>query len=79
MIFVYLDIVREFSCKQCGVCCRNHWLVTVDEAGYRRNRDLFGAAGDGAEFRQAFIPLGTAADYGEFARIAKKQQAAAGF
>ncbi|MHC1761144.1 MAG: flagellin lysine-N-methylase [Negativicutes bacterium] len=72
MIFVYLDIVREFSCKQCGVCCRNHWLVTVDEAGYRRNQDLFGATGDGAEFRQAFIPLGTAADYGEFARIAKK-------
>ncbi len=37
-----------------------------------RNRDLFGATGDDAEFRQAFIPLGTAADYGEFARIAKK-------
>ena len=72
MFFVYQDIVREFACRQCGVCCRNNWLVTVDEAGYRRNRDLFGATGDDAEFRQAFIPLGTAADYGEFARIAKK-------
>ena len=72
MFFVYLDIVREFASRQCGVCCRHNWLVTVDEAGYRRNRDLFGATGDDAEFRQAFIPLGTAADYGEFARIAKK-------
>ena len=72
MLFVYLDIVQEFSCRQCGRCCRNDWLVTVDEAGYRRNRDLFAAMGMEPEFRQAFYPLGKEADYGEFAGIAKK-------
>ena len=73
MLFVYLDIVKKFSCRQCGRCCRNDWLVTVDEAGYRRNHDLFAAMGMEPEFRQAFYRLGKDADYGEFAGIAKKE------
>lgn len=72
-MFVYLDLVEQFSCKQCGTCCRNNWLVTVDEAGYRRNRELFQARGRSAEFLQAFIPLASEADYGEYARIAKRE------
>ena len=72
-MFVYLDIVEEFSCQQCGVCCRNNWLVTVDEAGYRRNQDLFQAVGREDEFLQAFVPLLGEADYGEYARIAKRE------
>ncbi len=71
-MFVYLDIVEKFTCRQCGVCCRNNWLVTVDEAGYRRNRELFQAAGREDEFLQAFVPLLSEADYGEYARIAKR-------
>lgn len=72
MMFVYLDIVQKFSCRQCGACCRNNWLVTVDEAGYRRNREFFCSKGDEAEFQQAFILLRAEADYGEYAKIAKK-------
>lgn len=72
-MFVYLDIVAEFTCRQCGVCCNNDWLVTVDEAGYRRNRLLFEQAGQCDEFCQAFLPLGNAAELGEYARIAKRQ------
>ena len=72
MMYIYLDIVKEFSCRQCGRCCQNDWLVTVDEDGYRRNRDLFAAMGRNNEFEQAFIPLGEAADYGEYAKIAKR-------
>ena len=71
-MYVYLDIVRDFSCRQCGTCCRNDWLVTVDEAGFRRNRKLFDAAGRAEEFEQAFIPIGREADVGEFAAIAKQ-------
>jgi len=71
-MFVYLDIVERFSCQLCGTCCRNNWLVTVDEAGYRRNREFFAAAGREQEFRQAFIPLSGEADFGEYARIAKQ-------
>lgn len=71
-MFVYLDIVEKFACQQCGVCCRNNWLVTVDEAGYLRNRELFQAAGREDEFLQAFVPLLGEADYGEYARIAKR-------
>ena len=72
MLFIYLDIVEKFSCSQCGRCCRNDWLVTVDEAGYRRNRELFAKLSRDEEFRQAFIPLQGEADYGEYARIAKR-------
>lgn len=72
MLFIYLDIVEKFVCSQCGRCCQNNWLVTVDEAGYRRNRELFAKLGRDEEFRQAFIPLQGEADYGEYARIAKR-------
>ncbi len=71
-MFVYLDIVADFACQQCGVCCNNDWLVTVDEAGYRKNRQLFDQAGQTDEFSQAFIPLTSAAELGEYARIAKR-------
>jgi lysine-N-methylase len=74
MMFVYLDILSDFACAQCGTCCSNDWLVTVDEAGYRRNREIFGAAGWAEEFEQAFIPLDEAAEPGEYARIAKTGQ-----
>lgn len=71
-MFVYLDIVADFVCRQCGVCCNNDWLVTVDEAGYRRNRQLFDQAGQSDEFAEAFISLGSEAELGEYARIAKR-------
>ena len=71
-MFVYLDIVADFACQQCGVCCNNDWLVTVDEAGYRRNRQLFAQAGQSNEFAEAFISLGSEAELGEYARIAKR-------
>ena len=72
-MFVYLDIVADFACHQCGACCNNDWLVTVNEAGYRRNQLLFEQAGQSDEFTKAFIPLGSAAELGEYARIAKRQ------
>lgn len=28
-MYIYLDFVTEFSCKMCGRCCRNEWLVTL--------------------------------------------------
>jgi len=70
---IYLDIVKDFVCRQCGACCQNNWLVTVDEQGYRRNKELFLSAGREAEFLQAFIPLAEA-DYGEYAQIAKRPE-----
>lgn len=72
MMYVYLDIVEKFVCRQCGICCRNDWLVTVDEDGYRRNRQLFFSLGLEDEFQQAFLPLQDGADYGEYAKVAKK-------
>ncbi len=72
-MYVFLDIVERFACGQCGACCSQDWLVTVDEAGYRRNERLFGENGRMDEFRQAFIPLRTDADFGEYARIAKQE------
>ena len=74
MMFVYLDIVKDFVCKQCGVCCRNNWLVTVDAQGYQRNKDLFLSTGREEEFLQAFALLQEDADYGEYARIAKRPE-----
>ena len=71
-MFIYLDIVADFVCQQCGVCCNNDWLVTVDEAGYRRNRQLFDQAGQSNEFAEAFISLGSEAELGEYARIVKR-------
>ncbi len=71
-MFVYLDIVADFVCQQCGVCCNNDWLVTVDEAGFWRNRQLFQQAGQSDEFVATFLPLGSAAELGEYARVAKR-------
>jgi lysine-N-methylase len=56
----------------CGVCCRNHWQVTLDEPSYRRNEALFSASGREAEFAQAFIALNGQGGYGEYAYIAKQ-------
>ena len=55
-MILYLDIVADFVCQQCGACCNNDWLVTVDEAGYRRNQRLFEQAGRQDEFFAAFHP-----------------------
>ena len=71
-MILYLDIVADFVCQQCGACCNNDWLVTVDEAGYRRNQRLFEQAGRQDEFFAAFHPLGPAGELGEYARIAKR-------
>lgn len=71
-MFVYLDIVEQFVCGQCGACCGRDWLVTVDEATYRRNAGLFAARGRQAEFRQAFVELADEAEFGEYARISKQ-------
>jgi lysine-N-methylase len=71
-VYVYLDIVGDFVCQQCGACCNNDWLVTVDEAGYQRNQRLFEQAGRSEEFAQAFLPLGSEAELGEYARISKQ-------
>lgn len=77
-MFIYLDIVEQFSCKQCGECCNRDWLVTVDEAGYRRNEELFANAGKTAEFRLAFSIM-QKGDVGEYARIHKKAGGACWF
>ena len=69
---MFLDIVEQFVCLQCGECCNQEWLVTVDEQGYHRNERLFAEIGKTGEFRQAFHLLQKDADYGEHARIAKK-------
>ena len=73
-MYIFLDIVEQFACGQCGACCSQDWLVTVDEAGYRRNERLFEENGRIDEFRQAFVPLQTDADFGEYARIAKQER-----
>lgn len=71
-MFIYTDIVENFSCEMCGRCCRNSWRVTVDEQSYRRNQALFVNTGREREFDQAFIKLNQFAGYGEYAYIAKQ-------
>lgn len=71
-MFIYLDILPQFKCAMCGECCRREWLVTVDEAGYRRNGQLFARLGQGEEFRAAFVPLANNAAAGEYAAITKR-------
>ncbi|SMC35317.1 flagellin lysine-N-methylase [Sporomusa malonica] len=71
-MYIYTDIVGQFSCQMCGTCCRNHWQVTMDEASYRRNEALFTAGGRKAEFAQAFIAFDGQGGYGEYAYIAKQ-------
>ncbi len=60
MMYIYLDLFKEypeeaFTCEMCGACCRNDWLVTLDEASYQRNAQWFMAAGQSEEFQNAFV------------------------
>lgn len=71
-MFIYTDIVEQFSCQMCGACCRNQWQVTLSETSYRRNEVLFNGTGRQAEFGQAFVRLHEQAGYGEYAYIAKQ-------
>ena len=73
MLYSYFDLFASFQCQMCGVCCRNDWMVTVDEASYQRNSALFLQTGRADEFHKAFIPI-TSASLGEYARIAKQPQ-----
>lgn len=72
-MYIYPDFVPAFACEMCGLCCRNDWQVTVDEASYRRNETLFVSANKTSEFHQAFLPLETGGSPGEYAAIAKKE------
>lgn len=71
-MYIYIDIVKEFSCEMCGACCRNDWLVTMDEQSYQRNANLFMQAGKGEEFSKIFIPISGKRELGEYAYIVKK-------
>ncbi len=71
-MFIYLDFVPHFTCACCGTCCRNDWLVTVDDAGYIRNREFFARTGRAGEFTAAFTPLAGKRAAGEYAAIAKR-------
>jgi len=71
-VYIYLDIVENFVCEMCGCCCRNDWLVTLDEDSYHRNAQLFLKTGRSEEFSEIFIPLIDKSGLGEFACIAKK-------
>ena len=71
-MYIYLDIVRDFRCQLCGTCCRNDWLVTLDEASYQRNRELFAGCGCSAEFAAAFTCLTGRQRPGEYAVINKQ-------
>lgn len=70
-MFIYTDIVEQFSCEMCGTCCRNPWQVTLSEASYCRNETLFTGTGRLAEFGQAFCRLHDPG-YGEYAYVAKQ-------
>lgn len=70
-MYISLDMVDGFSCEMCGKCCRNDWMVTVDEESYRRNEQFFATKGKKDEFKQAFIPLTGMNSLGEYAYIAK--------
>jgi len=71
-MYIYTDVVLNFSCEACGKCCRNDWQVTVDEQSYRRNAELFLKLGKQAEFQRAFIPIQGRKSLGEYACIAKR-------
>ncbi len=71
-VYIFLDIVPDFRCACCGTCCRNDWLVTVDEAGYERNRAFFAATGRAGEFAAAFTPLAGRRAAGEYAAVNKR-------
>lgn len=71
-MYIYMDIIKDFSCEMCGQCCRNDWQVTMNEESYWRNSQLFTQRGRTAEFSKAFIPITGKKELGEFAYIAKK-------
>jgi len=71
-MYIYLDIVEDFVCKMCGSCCRNDWMVTLDEDSYHRNAQLFIKTGRSEEFNKVFIPLTDESGLGEYAYIGKK-------
>lgn len=78
-LYIYLDIVEGFTCRMCGACCRNDWMVTVDKDCYDRNNSLFRATGRLEEFSRAFRLLEGQAGPGEYAYIAKQAQGACWF
>ncbi|HML88327.1 MAG TPA: flagellin lysine-N-methylase [Methylomusa anaerophila] len=73
-MYIYTDLCEHFACGMCGSCCRNDWLITVDEESYRRNALLFGKTGREEEFGKAFVPIlnPNANCVGEYAYIAKQ-------
>ena len=71
-MYIYLDIVAEFVCEMCGSCCRNDWMVTLDEDSYHRNAQLFVKLGRSEEFSKIFIPITDKSRLGEYAYIKKK-------
>lgn len=73
-MYIYLDIIKEFSCEMCGQCCRNQWQVTLDEECYNRNYHLFLRTGRMDEFSKAFIPVTGKGELGEYAYISKKPE-----
>lgn len=78
-MFIYPDIVEQFGCRMCGDCCRRSWLVTVDEAAYGRNRQLFEKMGMEGEFDAAFQRIQGPASPGEYAVIGKGADGACRF
>jgi lysine-N-methylase len=79
IMYVYLDIVKDFKCEMCGRCCRNNWQVTLTSESFARNRHLFLSTGRGAEFKQAFVPLHGSGGLDEYAYIAKQASGACWF
>ncbi|MBP2625827.1 MAG: hypothetical protein H6Q68_538 [Firmicutes bacterium] len=71
-MYIYLDIIEDFSCEMCGSCCLNDWLVTLDEDSYQRNAQLFMKTGRGEAFAQIFKRLIDKSGLGEYAYIEKK-------
>lgn len=71
-MYIYMDIVEGFQCEMCGRCCRNDWMVTLNEESYRRNFRLFAEQGRQEEFAVAFRPIDGERCLGEYAYIAKQ-------
>ncbi|VBB05153.1 Hypothetical protein LUCI_0360 [Lucifera butyrica] len=71
-MYIYMDFCREFTCRMCGTCCRNNWLVTVSEKAYQRNAAFFSYNGGQDEFHKAFALCDRQGDPGEYAYIRKK-------
>lgn len=71
-MFMYLDLVEEFACEMCGLCCRNNWMVTLDADSYHRNYELFMKTGRNEEFPKIFKRLTDHSGLGEYAYIEKK-------